>query len=423
MPDGLHIDGSGNFWIGSTSNTFDTNANFYVQTNGTLHAESGDIGGIELGATFIQSSNYSTSGSGQGFRINSDGTAVFYGTVTGLNFLSPGDAAGDINSNSTTINGGKITAGTLSVTDADISGTLNFDKITQNSVNIIEGMLQNGAVTTDKLSDGSVTNVKIGSINASKITAGTMSADRISGGSINANIITGAGSLTGLNITADGIGVIGGISMNNSDITNAADVDVNSLTSSGSVSGTNGIFSGYVSGDEFRGNGSTVDIHRNGTSNGIRIVGASSGAYVFTYNSSGSSNTLYNPFSDERLKENITDLDYGLEEILQLRPITYDWKDDVRPFPENTELQYGLLAQEVEEVMPAIVDTAPSTHTVLDEEGNETEEDLGVMVDGTLIQNTKSYYERPLTYALIKAVQELSAKVDNLTDRIEALES
>ena len=130
MPDGLHIDGSGNFWIGSTSNTFDTNANFYVQTNGTLHAESGDIGGIELGATFIQSSNYSTSGSGQGFRINSDGTAVFYGTVTGLNFLSPGDAAGDINSNSTTINGGKITAGTLSVTDADISGTLNFDKIT-----------------------------------------------------------------------------------------------------------------------------------------------------------------------------------------------------------------------------------------------------------------------------------------------------
>ena len=126
MPDGLHIDGSVNFWMGSTSNTFDSNANFYVQTNGTMHAEAGDIGGIELGATFIQSSNYSSSGSGQGFRLNSDGTAVFNGTVTGLNFLSPGDAANDINNNSTTISGGKITAGTLSVTNADIYGTLDF---------------------------------------------------------------------------------------------------------------------------------------------------------------------------------------------------------------------------------------------------------------------------------------------------------
>ena len=72
--------------------------------------------------------------------------------------------------------------------------------------------------------------------------------------------------------------------------------------------------------------------------------------------------------------------------------------------------------------MPAIVDTAPSTHTVIDEEGNETEEDLGVMVDGTLIQNTKSYDERPLTYALINAVQELSTQISDLTARVELLE-
>ena len=249
-----------------------------------------------------------------------------------------------------------------------------------------------------------------------------MSANRISGGSINANIITGTASLDGLNVGTQGIATLGTLNMNNKDIFNAADVDVNSLTSSGSVVGTNGIFSGYVSGDEFRGNNNTVDIHRSGTANGIRIVGSSSGAFLFGYTSGGSSSTIFSPFSDERLKENITDLNYGLDEILQLRPITYDWKDDVRPFPENTELNYGLLAQEVEEVMPAIVDTAPSTHTVLDEEGNETEEDLGVMIDGTLIQNTKSYDERPLTYALINAVQELSEKVDSLTARIEVLE-
>ena len=415
--------------MGSASNTFDTNANFYIQTNGTMHAESGDIGGIELGSTFIQSSNYSTSGSGQGFRLNSDGTAVFYGTVTGLNFLSPGDAAGDINSNSTTISGGKITAGTLSVTDADISGTLNFDKITQNSVNIIEGMLQNGAVTTDKLSDGSVTNVKIGSINASKITAGTMSADRISGGSINANIITGAGSLTGLNITSDGIGVIGGISMNNSDITNAADVDVNSLSSSGNVSGTNGIFSGYVSGDEFRGNNTNVDIHRNSTNNGIKISGSGSGAYLYGYSFSGGQQTIYSPFSgvsDERLKENVADLTLGLDEINELRPVTFDWKaSDIDDVPNE---RYGFIAQEVEEVIPSMVSTSPAKRieTSENEDGEivETEVDNFItLADGTEISSFKEIDEKPLVYMLVKAVQELSSKVDDLTARIEVLEA
>ena len=72
--------------------------------------------------------------------------------------------------------------------------------------------------------------------------------------------------------------------------------------------------------------------------------------------------------------------------------------------------------------MPDIVSTAPSTHTVIDEEGNETEEDLGVMVDGVLIQNTKSYQERPLIYALINSVKELSTQISDLTARIETLE-
>ena len=97
-----------------------------------------------------------------------------------------------------------------------------------------------------------------------------------------------------------------------------------------SISATNGIFSGYVTGDEFRGNNTTVDIHRNGTSNGIRISGSGSrGLCLMGLHTAQIiySSTFYNPFSDERLKENVVDLTLGLDEVNALRPKTFDWKD------------------------------------------------------------------------------------------------
>jgi hypothetical protein len=54
--------------------------------------------------------------------------------------------------------------------------------------------------------------------------------------------------------------------------------------------------------------------------------------------------------SDARLKENITPLSYGLPEVLRLRPVTWQWKD-----PTKTEPNLGLIAQDVEPVMPELV--------------------------------------------------------------------
>jgi len=68
--------------------------------------------------------------------------------------------------------------------------------------------------------------------------------------------------------------------------------------------------------------------------------------------------------SDRRMKENIEDMDYGLEEIMQLRPVTYTWKDN-----ERKGLQMGLIAQEVLEVTPEVV-YQPSKDMVQDEKGN-----------------------------------------------------
>jgi hypothetical protein len=293
-------------------------------------------------------------------------------------------------------------------------GSLDFNNINANNLTVDAANINNLNFSSIGASSADIINtIAAGAIQNAKIASG-IDATKLQGFGQSTSSIVVINASSGLSI------LNGELNMNNRGITNANDLELNngsSFTSSGNL-----IATGYVAGDEFRGNNNTVDIHRSGTANGIRIVGSSSGAFLFGYTSGGSSSTIFSPFSDERLKENISELDYGLDEILQLRPVTYDWKDDVRPFPENTEIQYGLLAQEVEAVMPAIVDTAPDTHVIINEEGEEEEVPLGITVDGSFIQNTKSFEERPLIYALINSVKELSTQISDLTARVELLE-
>ena len=57
--------------------------------------------------------------------------------------------------------------------------------------------------------------------------------------------------------------------------------------------------------------------------------------------------------SDVREKKNVKSLDRieSLDKILKLNPVMFDWKDDSRK-----KNNLGLIAQEVEEILPQIVD-------------------------------------------------------------------
>jgi hypothetical protein len=60
--------------------------------------------------------------------------------------------------------------------------------------------------------------------------------------------------------------------------------------------------------------------------------------------------------SDARLKKAVKSLNYGLDELLRLRPVSFEWKDG-----EDGKLNLGLIAQEVESIIPEIVERNKDT--------------------------------------------------------------
>ena len=89
-------------------------------------------------------------------------------------------------------------------------------------------------------------------------------------------------------------------------------------------------------------------------------------------------------FSDERLKDNIETLEDGLDKVEQLRGVTY-----TRDGRENI----GVIAQEVEKILPEIVLTA--------------DDEMG----------TKSVDYSRITAVLIEAIKELSERVKELENK------
>jgi len=64
--------------------------------------------------------------------------------------------------------------------------------------------------------------------------------------------------------------------------------------------------------------------------------------------------------SDARLKKQVRGLDYGLREVMQLRPVSWRWKNrtDERP-------GFGLIAQEVEPILPQLVEQSRNANKTL----------------------------------------------------------
>lgn len=64
--------------------------------------------------------------------------------------------------------------------------------------------------------------------------------------------------------------------------------------------------------------------------------------------------------SDGRLKKGVTNLRYGLRELMQLRPVSFEWKDN-----SDGQQHLGFIAQETEKIIPEAVARAANPDTPL----------------------------------------------------------
>jgi hypothetical protein len=99
----------------------------------------------------------------------------------------------------------------------------------------------------------------------------------------------------------------------------------------------------------------------------------------------------WSTFSDRALKENLTDYTAGLSAVLQLSPKSFNYIAGKNPFDVGGGTYYGLVAQDVEPILPEMV-----SH---DDDGT------------ALLQPTH------LVFVLLNAVKELEARLAQLENR------
>ena len=151
-------------------------------------------------------------------------------------------------------------------------------------------------------------------------------------------------------------------------------------------------------GVKFVGNGRmyTVSSYSNSLQENLTMYSTGASAFRFYVDWGGTihaTSTSISGISDERLKENIVDLETGLTEVMSLKPRRFDWKDDDK---KNVA---GFVAQEVETVLPDLVDQFKH---------NTLEDAKGVRV-GDMIPT------------LVKAIQEQQAMIEELKAEVAAL--
>lgn len=114
-------------------------------------------------------------------------------------------------------------------------------------------------------------------------------------------------------------------------------------------------------------------------------------------------NQITSYYSDERLKQNIEIIPNALEKVISLRGVTYQPNSIAESFGYKKENMVGVLAQDVEKVLPEAVKSAP--FDILLYENTE------ISRSG---ENYKTVQYEKLVPLLIEAVKQLNKEIEKL---------
>jgi hypothetical protein len=346
---------------------------WFIGSGSTIYRLNGNIG---IG-TSLPTEKLSVSGN-----INAFGNVVAIGNITAGTFIST------------------ITSGTspFSVLSNTLVTNLNADFLrgkTPPGGDIVgtsdSQTLSNKTLTTPFVSSGGATfNGTSGStvLRAATSASGTLTLPAETGTLVSTGSV---GAITS--------GMILDGTITNSDISASASIAISKLASS-TISGVslgnnlNSLsFGSYLSASASYNGSSAITVSVAGTSlNTANTVVARNSSGDFTVGSINCSNLTasftveaadFNSTSDINLKTNVNTIENSLDIVNSLRGVSFDWK-------ETQKSSYGVIAQELEEILPELVAT----------------------------KDHKSVNYNGLVGVLIEAVKELSAKVEELESRL-----
>jgi hypothetical protein len=137
--------------------------------------------------------------------------------------------------------------------------------------------------------------------------------------------------------------------------------------------------------------------------NTYHVYSTGAGTYRFYVGMGGTvfaTSTTISAISDARLKENIQDIDVGLDAVMALKPRKFDWKEGKG---KDIKGDRGWIAQEFEQVFPEMVGTWRDEPP----EGEEPYKSVGA----------------DLIPVLVKAIQEQQQMIEELKAKVAALEN
>jgi hypothetical protein len=267
------------------------------------------------------------------------GSITTTGNINGLNL-----SAGIVSSSAQTI--ANLPTGTVSgssqITYASISSipggiVSGSSQITYASISSIPGGIVSGSSQT-------ITNLPVGTISGSS---------QVVGSSITTNTITVGSTAIALGGTATTI------------------AGLTSVTSTAFVGALTGNVTGNVTGNT-SGTAATVTtaaqtaITSVGTLTSLTVSGATAtGALTVTGAVTATGDITAFFTSDKRHKNNIQTIPNALEKVSKLNGVTWEWNDDVNEVTKSTP-KTGLIAQEVQEVLPEVVKTRDDGFLALD---------------------------------------------------------
>ena len=124
-------------------------------------------------------------------------------------------------------------------------------------------------------------------------------------------------------------------------------------------------------------------------------IGLPNQGYKFSVQGNGNFTGELTASSDARFKQNITPIDNGLDMIRSLNPVSYEFKkEEFAEMQFSDEIRYGLIAQEVESLLPELVSKS----------GKEEYRSLNYI---------------DLIPFLIKAIQEQQIKIEELEKNLK----